>query len=59
MASRRQPFEPVDPFKVDCAFCGAIAGTQCINEVTGKPLWRFVAHSGRLSDAAKVQEVSD
>jgi hypothetical protein len=45
------PFKPVDPFSVPCKFCGAIAGTQCINSLTGKPVRKFAAHGARVRAA--------
>jgi hypothetical protein len=50
-----RPFSVTDPFKVPCTFCGAITGTQCVNVITGKPLWKFVAHLVRLSDATDAE----
>jgi hypothetical protein len=49
-------FKPVDPFTVPCRFCGAIAGTQCINSRTGLPIRKFVAHYVRFRDAEALRE---
>ena len=51
MADRFNPFAPVDPFTVPCKYCKAIAGQQCTNQVTGRPLNKPLAHSSRLVDA--------
>jgi len=42
---------PVDPFSVPCPFCHAVAGQQCQNTVTKKPLHRFDAHPIRWNRA--------
>lgn len=42
---------PVNVFGVSCSYCGAVAGEQCGNKVTGMPLRRAVAHPRRVCDA--------
>jgi hypothetical protein len=46
-----EPLKPVDPFTVPCRWCGAIAGAQCVNSLTGLPVRKFVAHGYRVQDA--------
>lgn len=49
---RTMPVLPLlNPFRVACRSCGAVAGQQCTNEVTGQPLRRAVAHHLRIRDA--------
>jgi len=43
----------MNPFNVPCE-CGALAGQQCINAITGRPLRRAVAHPRRLVAAQKL-----
>jgi hypothetical protein len=53
------PFSPLNPFTVPCRFCGAEAGTQCRNKITGLYLARFVAHLDRLTDATDAEKEAD
>ncbi|WP_456093793.1 zinc finger domain-containing protein [Mycolicibacterium palauense] len=46
----------VDPFVVACRDCGALAGQQCVNAVTDKPLRRALAHPHRLADARAARD---
>jgi hypothetical protein len=41
----------LNPFKVGCRSCGAVAGEQCRNGVTGKQLSKALAHPSRIRDA--------
>ncbi|QFS93537.1 hypothetical protein FIV07_22490 [Mycobacterium sp. THAF192] len=41
----------LNPFSVPCRYCGAVAGEQCRNDITGRPLRKAVAHPVRIHDA--------
>lgn len=46
-------FTDPSPFDVDCPDCHAIAGCQCINSVTERPLARALAHPRRIVASQK------
>lgn len=42
-----------DVFEVACPYCKAVAGQQCWNTITNRPLNRFTAHPARMRLAEK------
>lgn len=55
----RRPQPIPAPFGAGCRYCLAIAGEQCLNKITGRPLRRGIAHPIRILDAQRAQEILD